>query len=139
MKKPWIWLRVAAVIFFLFFLVHTLGELLGGEQYRDDRERVVISALKDYRFDAMGTTRSHFDFYMGFNWFLCASMFVIALVTWQLASISRRDPRAARPMSATLCVGAIAFTALCWMYFFIAPLVFFAAAALALAVAVSTA
>jgi hypothetical protein len=134
-KKPWIWLRVAAVLLFLFVLLHSLGSFLGRNQYRDANEQTVMTALKEYRFDAIGVQRSHFDFYTGFSWFTSASVLVIAILIWQLAAMSRRDPRGARPMIVTLCAGAIAFTILCWIYFFILPLAFFAAAALSLALA----
>jgi len=139
MKKPWIWLRVAAVFLFLFVLAHGAGMLAGAGKFRDAQERAVIEALENYRFDIFGTTRSHGDFYTGLNWFLTVSTLVLALLTWQLSSVSRREPRSARPMTVTLCLGAIAFTVLCCLYFFILPLALYAGAAIALAIAAWTA
>ena len=135
MKKPWIWLRVASVLLFLFVFLHSLGSFLGRGQYRDATEKAVITALQEYRFDALGVQRSHLDFYTGFSWFASAAVLVISVLAWQLAAMSKRDARGVRPMIVTLCAGAIAFTILCWLYFFILPLAFFAAASLSLALA----
>lgn len=135
MKKPWIWLRIVSVLYFIFFVLHTMGAVMGRDKYRDAQEEAVITALRGYRLDLMGTMRSHFDLYQGMNWFLSISMLMLAIVAWQLASASRGNARVVRPIIGTLCVAAIAFTLLGFLYFFILPTSFYAMAAICLAIA----
>jgi len=135
MKKPWIWLRIVSILYFIFFLLHTMGSLMGRDKFRDAQEEAVITALRGYRLDLMGTMRSHYDLYQGFNLFLSVSMLILAIVAWQLASASRTNARLVRPLIGTLCLAAIAFTILGVLYFFIAPTSFYALAAICLVIA----
>jgi hypothetical protein len=135
MRKPWVWLRIVSIVFLFFALAHALGTLMGGAEYRDVQEQSVMTALKAYRFDVMGTMRSHYDFYMGMNWLFTITLVALMIVSWQLASASRVNPRAVRPVILTLCAMSIAFTIVSWLFFFPAPLVTSALAAIGYAIA----
>ena len=135
--KPHILLRAAAVLTLIHAALHTFGGMLQTPS-RGLQETVVLAAMKGYRFDAMGSTRSYWDFYMGFGFFLSVSLVLVAVLLWQLASIAKSDAARTRPMVLAIAIGFAAFTALSWRYFFVAPLVTEALIAALLAVAFFT-
>ena len=77
--------------------------------------------MKDFHFDAMGRDRTLFHFWEGFNVFTSLALATFAVLAWQLGRVSRKEPRAARRLVATLLVGVAAIAVLCWIDFFIAP------------------
>ncbi len=79
--------------------------------------------MQNYRFDIMGFTRSHWQFYQGFSIFLSANLALLTVLSWQLGNLSAVDPQRARPLVITLLAGGIVFAGLCWSYFFLAPAV----------------
>ena len=123
-------LRVAQVAIALFALGHGLGMLQG--RFRDDAEKAAIEGLRAYRFDIMGVRRSHHDFYLGMGHSLTLFLvFAAALVQW-LIPLGASDPRGVQPILAALCAVFAVMTAFCVRWFFPAPLVLSAVAAVAL-------
>ena len=51
---------------------------------------------------------------------LLATLMVIA---WQVATLSRRNPRAALPLAVTLLLACIGQAIICFIYFFTAPII----------------
>jgi len=117
------WLRVLAVVLGLFALGHTVGTA-APKVTRGVRERIVFSAMQGYQFPVMGFDRSYWDFYRGFALTISVLMVVMAVVAWQLAEVSRRNPRAALPMAVTLLVGSVGLLVLGLEFFFAAPILF---------------
>jgi hypothetical protein len=126
-------LRTAAVLNLVFLAGHTWG--IFAQRSRGPGERSLFEAMRAYRFLAMGSLRSHWDFYLGFSLFLSANLLVLTVLMWQLGSLARTDAARARPFMATLLGGYILFSALCWRYFFIAPAMTSTAISLFLALA----
>jgi hypothetical protein len=60
-------LRVSAFTSLLFALGHTLGGMKFWSPMGDNQ---VLQLMRSVHFDVMGTSRSYFDFYMGFGWSL---------------------------------------------------------------------
>jgi hypothetical protein len=60
-------LRVSAFTSLLFALGHTLGGVKFWSPMGDNQ---VLQLMRSVHFDVMGTSRSYFDFYMGFGWSL---------------------------------------------------------------------
>lgn len=119
--KPHVLLRVASMLTLIHAILHTFGGLLSAPS-RGQEELAVLTAMKAFRFDVMGSPRSYWDFYFGFGLFLTATLVLISMLLWQLAVLVRVSPASARPLMASLCASFIAFAVLSWMYFFIAPL-----------------
>ena len=67
MSKPWVSLRIAAVISLIFAIGHTLGGLKGWSPLGDTD---VLTAMKTFRFDVQGVNRSYYEFYRGFGFLL---------------------------------------------------------------------
>ncbi len=114
------WLRAAAVLLALFLLGHTAGFLLPAKS-SGPQEDAVLQAMKDFHFDAMGRDRTIWDFWQGFNFLTSVSLAILAVLTWQLARLSRRDPMLARPFASSLGAGLVLMAVVCWTFFFVAP------------------
>lgn len=120
--RPHILLRAASILALLHALLNTFAGLLSGTS--DNRAEVaVLNAMKALRFDAMGSSRTYWDFYFGFGLFLTVSMALISALLWQFASLAKTESAIARPLVGSLCAAFIAFAILSGLYFFIAPLV----------------
>ncbi len=135
--KPWIWLRVAAIIQAFFTFGHTVGGI-PNKAMRGTQEQALFDALRAFRFDVMGTTRSHWDFYQGFGLTISVNLAILAVLMWQLGSLSRTEPERARPLVATLLLSEILIGGLSCKYFFAGPVVTLTLVSLCLGVALVT-
>lgn len=118
--KPWIWLRVAAFLQAFFAFGHTASGI-PSKAIRGPREQALFDAMRAFSFDVMGSTRSHWDFYQGFGLIISVNLAILAVLMWQLSSLSRTDSAGARGLVITLLMGEILIAALSWRYFFLAP------------------
>src|ERR1700752_4364000 len=97
--KPSHWLRIASVIALLFAAGHSMGAM---ESWSPPGETDVLEAMRSFRFDAMGVTRTYWDFYFGFGLFISVFLLLQAILLWQLSAIAMTDPARARPLIATV-------------------------------------
>lgn len=132
--KSWRWFQALAVILTLFTLGHTVGTMSSITNSPD--EAVVISTMQAHRFPVMGFHRSYWEFYRGFSITITVLLAVLAVIAWQLGTISRKDPRAALPIASTVLAGCAANAIVSWVYFFTAPIALSAAAVVCAAVGV---
>lgn len=123
--------RIAAACFAFICLAHTMGGMLFPVA-RGEEESNVLGLLASYRFEIMGFTRSHADFYRGEGFYLSLSMALFAALAWQLGTLADEQPATARRLLPIATAFAFGSTALCALYFFAAPLVFSAVATIAL-------
>jgi hypothetical protein len=126
-------LRVAAVITFLYFAGHTSG--VPWTPSVGPQETALLQSMKSVRFDAMGFSRTYWDFYIGFGLAISGFLLLQAVVLWQLASRAKADPMAIRPIIASFFVSFVVNAILVWMFFFTAPLVLAIAIAIFLGLA----
>jgi hypothetical protein len=117
--KPWIWLRVAALLQALGTIGHTMASF--NSSSRGPGEEAVFNVMRAYRFDMMGLTRSHWDFYQGYQLSTTVTFAILAVLMWQLSSLSRTAPEHARPLIATILVYDIFISIIGWEYFFAGP------------------
>jgi hypothetical protein len=113
-----VWLRIAAGGLAFFTFGHTMDMLA---PTRGAEEEAALGALRAFRFDVMGVTRSHEDFYVGLGWCLVLALAVFTGMTLWLAGLSERSPRDAAPGVVGLAVFSVVSTALCARWFFAAP------------------
>jgi hypothetical protein len=125
---PKVLLRVAAVAAALFALGHTLGGMIFAKSHGPDGE-AVLNALGAYRFDMMGSSRSHLDFYVGEGWYLSAALAVLIAMCWLLSNAAAESPALVGRLSLVIAVFFVASVGLCGAFFFIVPLVMSAIAA----------
>ncbi len=116
------YLRSAAVLTFLHGLGHTIGGVFGAPA--PGAQAATVNLMKLNRFDAMGVSRTYWDFHLGYGLFVSVSFLLQAVLFWQLSSLINTNPRATRPILATFAVGYLLFAALAWQYFFPAAVIF---------------
>jgi len=131
--KPALLLRIASVITFLLGAGHTSGIPWVVDETAPGL--ALVKEMKDFHFDVLGFTRSYFDFYVGFGLTCSVCLFAIAVLLWQLGTISNTAPQQARPMVAVIFAAFVGLTVLDCLYFFTVPLVFVIAVAVCLALA----
>jgi hypothetical protein len=113
--------RVSSGLLVLFALGHTIGFRRVDSRWNADG---VVSSMRSVSFDVQGVSRSYWDFFSGFGFFVSVFLIFAAILAWQLGSMSP-ERRAAIPLvrwSFALCFVLIAV--LSWRYFFMVPGVF---------------
>ncbi len=128
--QPKLLLRVAAVAIGIFELGHTLGGMMLAKS-RGPAEDALMASLAAYRFDVMGSMRSHHDFYVGEGWYLSAALAVMMVMCWQLSNSSIESSALVGRLSLVIAVFFAISAALCAAFFFAAPLVMSAIASAA--------
>jgi len=125
-----VFLRIAAFAAGLFALGHTLGGMIFAKSHGPNGE-AVLAALGAYRFDMMGSSRSHLDFYSGSGWFLSAALAMLIALCWLLSNAAADNPALVGRLSLVIGVFFAVGTGLSGAFFFIAPLIMSVVAALA--------
>lgn len=115
-------LKIAAGLALVHGVMHTIGGVFGGAASGAQLEAWTV--MKVNRFVAMGVTRSYWDYYMGYGLFVTVSFLVQTVVFWQLATLAKTEARRIRPIVMAFGVGYLAWAAVAWRYFFMAPAVF---------------
>jgi hypothetical protein len=123
-------LRIASGATAFFAFGHTMGMLAEPD---GPAEAAVLEGLAAYRFDVMGVQRSHAAFYEGLGWYLTLTLLTLTGVIWQLSQRVEPHPELVRPLLVGPLVFCVASTVFCAVWFFPAPLIASAIAAVALA------
>jgi len=119
--KPSLWLRATSIISFLFAVGHTLGGL---KSWSPIGENDVFRAMRSFRFETAGVSRTYLEFYLGFGFILSVYLFLQAVLVWQLATIAKADPLRTRPLIASFFVASVVSAFLSWKFIFAVPAVF---------------
>ncbi len=137
MRKPVLFLRIAAVLTLIHAVLHTIGGVFG--KVEPGRAAIAVEAMKMNQFVLMGHMRSYWEFYRGMG--LAVSVFLTAeaIVFWQLGSLTRTDGRRMRPIVATFLVAYAALAVNSYGYFFLAPVMVEILIAVCLGLAIVTA
>ena len=117
--RPWIWLRIGAALQGLGAVLHTIAAM--DSPSRGPAEQAVFAAMQSFRFQIAGVTRSHWDFYRGYELFITVVFGVLAVLIWQLSTLSRTEPKQAVPFIVTILVAETLMSAIGWEYFFAGP------------------
>ncbi len=117
--KPWTWLRVGAALQGLGAVLHTIASM--DSPSRGPAEQAVFAAMQTFQFQIAGVTRSHWDFYRGYELFITVIFAVLGVLLWQLSNLSKTSPRQAVPMIITILAAEILMSAIGWEYFFAGP------------------
>ncbi len=110
---------IAAVLIVLFDVGHS-----SGCPWSDPAWRVDLGPMRTTRFDVFGSSRTYWDFYVGFGLFVSAFLALAAVLAWQLGSLPAPTLRLVRVTAWTLSLCFAGVAVLSWMYFFIIPIVF---------------
>jgi hypothetical protein len=120
--KASIFFRIAAVLLLLFAAGHTFGF----RQYNPEwvGTDAVIASMRSVHFDAMGFTRTYWDFFTAFGLFTSVFLLFAAAVAWLLGGLPAETLARVRGIAWALALCFVAITALSWIYAFTIPIVF---------------
>ena len=113
--------RIGSVLLLLFAAGHTFGFLQVDPKWGVDS---LVQSMKSTHFNANGSDRTYWDFYVGFGLFVTVLMVFAAITAWQLGRLPGETLSRLRfsTWGFAVCFAAVAF--LSWRYFFIVPVIF---------------
>ncbi|MDQ2776742.1 MAG: hypothetical protein M3Y57_17755 [Acidobacteriota bacterium] len=119
--KPAIFYRVASVLLLLFAALHTFGFRQVDPHWGVDE---LISLMRPTHFDILGTSRTYWDFFVGFGLFFSIFLVFTAILAWQLGGLPRQTLAVMRGTAWTLVICFAAVTIVGFRYALIVPIVF---------------
>lgn len=111
--------RVAAVLILLLDVGHT-----SGYPWSDPKWGVDLGLIQTTHFNVFGSSRTYWDFYVGFGLIISVFVLLAAILAWQLGGLSTETLAQMRLTAWALALCFAADTVLNWRYFFIIPIVF---------------
>jgi hypothetical protein len=130
------WMRIASILSFVFAAGHSFG---GAQSWSPVGETEVLRAMRSFRFDAEGFSRTYWDFYVGFGLIISVYLIVQAIVLWQIAARSKTQPVLVRPIAIVFIAANLASALLSWAFLFATPAVFALLIAVSLGLALTAA
>jgi hypothetical protein len=130
--KASIFYRIAAVLLLLFAAAHTFGF---SQVDPTSGMGAVASSMQSVHFDAMGASRSYWDFFIGDGLQVGVLFLFAAVLAWQFGGLPAETLGRMRitAWAFVICFAVIAY--LCWRYVFIVPTAFAAVITICLAAA----
>jgi hypothetical protein len=120
MMKPKIWLRIAAGLQAVGTVGHNLATL-STQPTHGAREEAVFDAMRGFQFDIMGSTRSTWDFYRGYQFSTTVTFVLTVVLLWLLSNMSSSAPREAKPLVLALLIAQLFNVVIGWEFFFAGP------------------
>ena len=111
--------RIAAVLILLMAAGHT-----SGFPWSDPKWGVDLGAMRSTHFDILGSSRTYWDFYVGFGLFVTVYLLLAVVLAWQLGGLPAETLARIRPMAWALAICFVAVTVLSWRYAFTTPIAF---------------
>ena len=120
--------RIAAVLFLLFAMGHTVGFLT----FKPPKPEgiAVRDSMASVRFQVGSSTRTYGDFYRGFGLFCTLYLLFAAYLAWHMGSIAQSNPQAIGSLGWAFFVVQLASIVLSWIYFLPPPVILSALAAI---------
>ena len=119
--KASLFYRIAAVLILLFAVGHTVGFLQADPSWGVDS---LLSSMKSIHFNLQGFSRSYWDFFVGFGFFVTVFLLFAAVLAWQLGGVATETLARMRVIAWGFALCFAAITVLSWKYFFAIPLAF---------------
>jgi hypothetical protein len=137
MNKPFVFLRIAAVLTFIHAVLHTIGGVFG--HVEPGPATVAVQAMKTNQFLLAAHLRSFWDFYHGLGLGLTIFLTSESVVFWQLASWAKIVGQGIRPILITFAAAYSVLAVNSYTYFFIGPVIVEILIAVCLGAAIITA
>lgn len=119
--KPAIFYRIASVLLLLFAALHTFGFRQVDPSWGVDS---LIGSMRLIHFDIMGSSRTYWDFFVGFGLFFSVFLVFTAVLAWQLGGLRHQALALMRGTAWALVICFSAVTIVSVRYAFIIPIVF---------------
>ena len=117
--KASLFYRIAAVLLLLFDAGHT-----SGFPWSDPQWAVDLGSMRSTHFYIMGSSRTYWDFYLGFGLFVSVFLLLAMVLAWQLGGLPADSLALMRGTRWAFALSFAAITVLSWKYFFVIPIVF---------------
>ena len=111
--------RIAAVLLLLLDVGHT-----SGFPWSDPKWGVDLTSMRSTHFDIMGSSRTYWDFYLGFGLFDSVFLLLGVVLAWQLGSLPAETLARMRATAWVFALCFAAITVVSWRYLFILPIAF---------------
>ena len=131
MKAP-VLFRIASVLLILFAVGHTLGFRRVDPRWGVDS---LVNQLHSTHFNVQGVSRTYWDFFTGFGFFVTILLLFAAIVSWQLGGLPKESLSAMSLTTWGLAICFLIVTFLSYQYFFMVPVIFSGAIAICLILA----
>ena len=112
--------RLATYLLLFFAFAHTAGGMFGPHEEGGEAE-AVFHAMKVVKFSIMGATCSWYGYWLGFGLMVTVFLLFAAVLTWQLAGLTRAQRKPLALATWALCATFVASAVLGWAYFFAPP------------------
>jgi hypothetical protein len=112
--------RIASVLLVLFAIGHTLGFRQNNPAWGAGS---VIEFMRSIHFDAQGFSRTYWDFFSAFGFFLSVFLLFAAVLAWQLGGLPAEIFARVRSIAWALAICFAAVTAVSVKYAFTTPIV----------------
>ena len=120
MKAPILY-RISAVLLLLYAAGHTFGFRQNNPEWGAG---AVLALMRSVHFDAQGFTRTYWDFFSAFGFFVSVFLMFSAVLAWLLGGLPAETLARVRSIAWALAICFVALTALTWRFAFTTPLVF---------------
>jgi hypothetical protein len=119
--KPSTPLRAVAILMAVGDIGHTSGVLRTIPRSLADGG--LLAPLQNFHIVMMGTSRTHWDFYVGFGLAVTFQFLTVAGLAWLTANLADTEPQRAKPFIWLMLAAQSAGLVIGYVYFFAAPLV----------------
>jgi hypothetical protein len=116
--KPKILLRFASLMMCLHAVGHTIGALTW-KKGPDPVIQQVVNDMISHKFIFMGALRSIGDFYEGYGMTMIIVLLLMAVLLWQLSSISIKYPLPSARLLIPISLSLLAIALMEFIYFFL--------------------
>jgi hypothetical protein len=113
--------RIASVLLLLFDVGHTLGFRQSDPKWG---VATLLVSMRSIRFDMLGFSRTYWDLFVGFGFFVSVFLLFAAVLAWQLGRLSPETLALLRGPAWALALCFAGITVLSWIYFFTLPIIF---------------
>ena len=113
--------RIASALLILFAIGHTLGFRRVDPRWGMD---TLIKQLRSTHFHVQGFSRTYWDFFSGFGFFVTILLLFAAIVSWQMGGLPRESLSSMSLLTWGLAICFVIVTFLSYQYFFIVPVIF---------------
>src|SRR6266853_3977798 len=111
--------RIAAVLLLIFAAGHT-----SGFPWSDPQWGVDLGSMRSTHFDILGSSRTYWDFYVGFGLSVSVLLLLAVVLAWQLGGLPAATLARMRGTAWTFALCFAAITVVSWRHLFIIPIVF---------------
>jgi hypothetical protein len=113
--------RIASFLLVLFAAGHTIGFRKADPRWGAD---ALVESMRTVRFSVGSFSRTYWDFYLGFGYFVSAFLLFDAALAWQLGGLKKETLALMPLITWGLAACFVGVTFLSWKYFFLPPIVF---------------